>query len=342
MAVKSFDIKELRAMKSHGRGTAPETAAATTAGKSRAAEAKLIAAARRGDADALTTLVERLSGPVWRFGQSFCRHPEDAEDVQQEVMTALVRGLDQFEGRSSLSTWAWMVARNACRRLRRRKAGEPEHLDSLDGDANGSGAYGTRADDPLHAIERAELGETLAAALRALPDGQRDVLLLRDVEGLSAARVAKLLGLTERAVKSRLHRARLAVRRMMTPLLRPAANDATPDSPRCPDTARLASRYIEGDIDRATCARLQKHVSDCPECLTACRSLRETLARCGAWGSRPAPAGFRRALARELRRAPSPRAKRQETKRRPGGSAPTDSASRSPGKTRRHRAPRAG
>jgi RNA polymerase sigma-70 factor (ECF subfamily) len=316
MGGKSFHLKELRGEVAHRNPGNGRAAAVHT----RAAEAKLLDAARRGDPAALEELVARISGPVWRFGQSFCRHPEDAEDVQQEVLTALVRGLDRFEGRSALSTWAFMVARNACRRLRRRRAGQPAAHVSIEDEADLIGVADGRSalDDPEQAIERGELATTLTAALRALPDGQREVLLLRDVEGLPAARVGRLLGLSERAVKSRLHRARLAVRRMLAPL-RGDAGPAAGGAPRCPDTALLASRYLEGEVDARTCARLQKHVSDCPECLAACRSLRETLARCDAWGATPPPARFRKALANELAKGP---------KRRASG------ASRSPGRAR--------
>lgn len=328
MAGKLFELKELRESKAAATRAAAAAPGLPRGSESRAAEARLLAAARRGDAAALEALVARLAGPVWRFGRSFCRHPEDAEDVQQEVLTALVKGLDRFEGRSSLSTWAWMVARNACRRLRRRRAGQPAAIESLEPGENAAGRHpvGREPEDPERAAVRSELGEALTAALRALPDGQREVLLLRDVEGLPAARVGRLLGLTDRAVKSRLHRARLQLRRMLAPLHDAPADEARP-APRCPDTALLASRYLEGEIDARTCARLQKHVSDCPECLAACRSLRETLARCDAWGAKPAPARFRKALARELAEGPA--------RRSTGGS-------RSPGRARPRRAPGAG
>ena len=88
----------------------------------RTREARLISAARRGDQDALRQIVELAAGPANRFSRNFCRDPHDAEDLAQEVLATLLRTLKSFRGDASLSTWAYVVARRACGRLRKRGA----------------------------------------------------------------------------------------------------------------------------------------------------------------------------------------------------------------------------
>jgi RNA polymerase sigma-70 factor (ECF subfamily) len=102
--------------------------------------------------------------------------------------------------------------------------------------------------------------------------------VLRDVEGLSAPEVAKVLGISVDAVKSRLHRARVAVRRELAPMFeRPAI-----EAPRatCPDVLTLFSRHLEGDIDPGVCATMEAHLAQCSHCRDACESLKRTLAIC--------------------------------------------------------------
>jgi RNA polymerase sigma-70 factor (ECF subfamily) len=254
-----------------------------------------MALARSGDARALGRLVELISGPVYRFGRRFCGDPHDAEDVTQTVLMALTRTFKDFRGDSSLTTWAYTVARHACTRQRRRSAGAPSRLESLDDEDSRADARSV-ADarhDPERELERRELQKALDRAIAALPPPQREVLTLRDVEGLPAREVGRILGLGERAVKSRLHRARLALRDALTPWVEARSGIARAGRPagsgRCPDTARMISRYLEGDLDAATCARLERHVRDCPSCGVACESLRHALETCRAWRDEPMP-----------------------------------------------------
>ncbi|MEQ1832974.1 MAG: sigma-70 family RNA polymerase sigma factor, partial [Candidatus Eisenbacteria bacterium] len=171
----------------------------------RAAEARLLKAARAGDAAALRDLLTRASAPAWRWSRGFCRNSEDAADLVQDVLHMLLRSLERFRGDASLSTWTYVVARRACaRRQQRGKRQQPldapayAHLRDIPDAAAG----------PARRLERRELAERLESAIAELPQAQRAVLVMRDVEGLSAAEVGEALGLGERAVKSRLHRAR--------------------------------------------------------------------------------------------------------------------------------------
>jgi RNA polymerase sigma-70 factor (ECF subfamily) len=261
----------------------------------RVVEARLLAAARKGDARALGELLERASGPAYRFSRGFCRDPHDAEDLVQDVLAALMRSVGSFRGEASLSTWAYVVARRACGRLRKRRSRQTD----LDGPSS-EPLLADVSTEPDRRLERRQLGAALEDAIGSLPAAQREVLILRDVEGLSAAEAGRVLGLGERALKSRLHRARLALRGILAPFV--SGHDAPAAGRDCPDTARLLSRFIEGELTPDVCSRLEAHVNGCASCGGACDSLREVLGACRAYGDRPLPADLGRAVRKAIRR----------------------------------------
>jgi RNA polymerase sigma-70 factor, ECF subfamily len=282
----------------------------------RAEERALVAAARDGDPKAMTRLLQVVSDPALRFGKGFCRDDHDAQEIMQDVLTSLVRSLSTFRGEAALTTWAYTVARNACLRRRRRRANAPlvlESLDAPDGEAaRGALAVPDHDDDPARRFERRQLSELVERAIRALPTAQREVLVLRDVEGLSAGEVGRVLGIGERAVKSRLHRARVALRETLAPALgRRADGGARSESARvgrgrsCPDTAQLVSRYLEGELDASVCATLSKHVSACPNCGEVCETLRSALGVCRQYGEKPLPSLVRQQVRAAIRDAVS-------------------------------------
>lgn len=263
---------------------------------SRDEERRLLALAKRGDADALRSLLDALSKPVYRFGLGFCRDPDDAEDLAQDVLLGLTRSLPGLRGDAALTTYAYAAARNACIRRRRRPSGAPERMESLEeraerGDGPIEEAAGP-ASDPHRGLERRELAEAVRRAIAALPPPQREVVLLRDVEGLSAREAGAALKIGARALKARLHRGRLALRRALAPHVAPGDGAPGPDR-ECPETALYFSRFLEGELTPAVCARLATHVAGCPRCARVCRSMRATLGAC-----------------RRLRRAPAARARR--------------------------------
>jgi RNA polymerase sigma-70 factor, ECF subfamily len=274
-----------------------------------AEERLLVDAARAGDPRALRRLLEGVSSPIYRFARGFCRNDADAEDVLQGVLSAIARSLKDFRGDSSLTTWAYTVARNACIRQHRRSAREPKYMEQLDGpggEDSGALQVADPAQGPHEQLERRELRAVLEEAIAGLPQAQREVLVLRDVEGLPAREVGETLGLGERAVKSRLHRARLALRRSLSPYLRgeaPAGSARRKVAAHCPDTARMLSRHLEGELDSAVCARLETHVSGCPSCGAACRTLLAALGACRDWGAKPLPPETRAQVRRAIRAA---------------------------------------
>jgi RNA polymerase sigma-70 factor (ECF subfamily) len=239
-----------------------------------------VAAARRGDVAALEALLVRYQPHLYRFGLRMCGNEEDAGDVAQESLIAMARSLPDFRGESSVSSWLYTIARRFCIKKRRRGKFAPAREESLD--APGIDAAQRLADpapSPEQTATNQELHRALTRAIDGLEPAQREVLVLRDVEGLSAPEVAKVLGLSVDAVKSRLHRARVALRMALAPVLG-SPRDEPPRDPMCPDVLMLFSQHLEGDIDPAVCATMEAHLAQCPRCRGTCASLKHALAAC--------------------------------------------------------------
>lgn len=171
---------------------------------------------------------------IYRFAQRICGGDEDARDLVQETFLNAYRGLAQFRGDAQLSTWLYRIAIRACMAMRRRRKGEPERELSLDEfipteDGELRLQIPASGLTPEEALANKQLRRALNTAVRALPRKYRIVLVLRDMEGLSAKEVGEIMGLNERAVKSRLHRARLFVRRELSAkgIAKPRPRDMT-------------------------------------------------------------------------------------------------------------------
>jgi RNA polymerase sigma-70 factor (ECF subfamily) len=232
---------------------------------------ELVVKAKSGDRAAMEALLASVAPSLHRFALRMCRHDADAEDTLQDALLSFATHLDGFEGRSSLSSWSFALVRSACARRRRGKKNQPSEAGAGLADA---------ADDALGPEERAaerQLGEAVTRALDGLSDSHREVLLLRDAEGLTAPEAAAALGITVDALKSRLHRARAALREALAPVLEP---DALVPSAGCPDVVRALSEQLEGQIDARSCAELERHVSSCPACARTCGALRSALRVC--------------------------------------------------------------
>ncbi|WP_437954357.1 sigma-70 family RNA polymerase sigma factor [Sorangium sp. So ce119] len=170
----------------------------------------VLTAAARGDDGALELLVRAYHDRVYRFGLRACRDAFDADDAVQEAFTKLARRPDVARDPGALS-WLMTVVRNACLRMlrpfarERARASRGARLD--DADAAPSAEL-----DPHAALERWRLVRAVHEAIAALERPYREVLVLRDVEGMTGEEVCQALGLGEAAMKSRLHRARQLVR----------------------------------------------------------------------------------------------------------------------------------
>lgn len=167
----------------------------------------LIAGVAAGDRAAFARLVERWRGPVFRYVRALLPSDAAAEDALQETFLAIYRGAAGYRAEGSARRWILGVARHNAARQRRRRAGEPSDpvpLDALGAEAGwGSG----RSPEDLAAA--LEDQHRVQAALATLPEDDREILVLHDLEQLSGPEVADLLELSLAAVKSRVHRARL-------------------------------------------------------------------------------------------------------------------------------------
>jgi RNA polymerase sigma-70 factor (ECF subfamily) len=175
-------------------------------------EIALVAAARRGDQLAFEKLVRANQAKVYSLALRMLGNQQDAEDVLQETFVSFYMNLSRFQGRSRVSTYLYRLAANfALMKLRYRKShgGRQQPLER-------AAEIAGHEPSPLEHTERNELRQTLDRALRRLPAAERAVVVLRDVQGLGGAEVARILKLSLPAMKSRLHRGRDALRRMIT------------------------------------------------------------------------------------------------------------------------------
>jgi len=259
---------------------------------------RLLQAARGGDREALATLLGKHQQRVFGFGMKMCGDPEDAKDVAQETLLAAVRTLRDFRGDASISTWLYTVARSFCIKKRRRTKGAPARHEPLDR------AVAEKAFEPEPSPEQLLLGrearEIVAAALDDMAAEDREIVLLRDIEGLSAPEVAKVTGLSVSAVKSRLHRARLSLRERLRPLV---GEPIEPATPTCPDVLTLLSKKLEEEVSPELCAEMERHVDGCPHCKGLCDSLKRTLAVCSSLPTPSVPPHVQESLRLAVREA---------------------------------------
>lgn len=195
-------------------------------------ERALVAASRDGDPAALEALVRSHQDRVYSFAMRMCRNVEDAKDILQDTFLGVIRSIREFREESKFSTWLYRIAANACLKKRRRGVHDPtpEQELSLDDLMPRTDAEGRKPEipdwsgDAERALLHGELSARMENAIDKLPKDYKIVLVLRDVEGLSAEETAHAVGLSVPAVKSRLHRARVFVRRELADYLTGSAN----------------------------------------------------------------------------------------------------------------------
>ena len=171
-------------------------------------DSQLLLAARRGDEPAFLALYHRYRTPLFHFAWRLTSSVPSAEDVVQECFLALLRGGSFDPNRGSLRGYLFGITRNLA--LKRIRAAERECEE-----ADETGA----ALDPLEDLLSAERSDIVARAVAALPSGQLETLILFEYEELSLEEIAEATGIEIGAVKARLHRAREALRRRLSPLM---------------------------------------------------------------------------------------------------------------------------
>ncbi len=213
----------------------------------------------------------------------------------QQTLLSVVSHIGEFRGDSHFASWLFAIARSHCIKHRTRGAAA---IPTQDLDRAGLEVAAPLRQSPDEAVSREQLEKALDTAIRALEPGQREVLVLRDVEGLSAPEVAEALDLSVEAVKSRLHRARKALREQLAPWFEQSSPGAA-----CPDVVDLLSRYQEGDVTAEVCQTMEAHVAGCPECATRCHSLRSVLSACGATPAPELSEELKHAVREQIRRS---------------------------------------
>lgn len=182
-------------------------------------EPVLLDALQQGDRGEFARLVEQYSPMIYRLGSKMLENPQDVEDMLQETFIKAFRHLQDFDGRSSLSTWLYRIATNEALMALRKKRPETISFDEPQADE-------TEPQEPLQIVDwccmpeqelmSAEARAYLDKAVEGLPASLRVVFLLRDIEGLSTRETAEVLNMSEMAVKTRLSRARLQLRETLS------------------------------------------------------------------------------------------------------------------------------
>ncbi len=161
----------------------------------------------------------RAQEAAYRFSLLVCGHPEDAEDVMQDSLLKTYQYVNRIERPDAFRTWLFTTVRNACLMKRRRHAGEPSKMLSLDEPGASAGAAPLEVADAARSADQRLLDEwldqRLRKALASLPSGYRVIVVLREIEGLSTREVATVTGISEANVKVRLHRARMMLRKRL-------------------------------------------------------------------------------------------------------------------------------
>ena len=192
------------------------------------ADADLVEALRREEPDAADRLVERYGDRVYRLAMRITGLNEDAEEAAQDALWTAARKIHMFKGESAFGSWIYRITANAAYqklRTRRQKSAEiaiEDVLPSLDGD----GRHFEPMDDWSNRVDeqalQGELRRVLQQAIDGLPADYRTALVLHDVEGLSNPDIAEALNISLPAVKSRVHRSRLFVRKQLADYLKTA------------------------------------------------------------------------------------------------------------------------
>jgi RNA polymerase sigma-70 factor (ECF subfamily) len=238
---------------------------------------------------AIPRLFEEHGGLLLALGRRFCGNDEDARDLVQEVLLSAWKSWDRFDGRSQAKTWLYTIAARACQRRHRKRAGEPDHMASLDDLLPGREAHSpdlrSPDDDAFQLQVKRETREAVEAAISRLPFDFRITLVLKDIVELSVADVARILDIKPATVKTRVHRARLQLREQLC--------ERFPD---CPSPAPGQPAQVCYDLLRAKLDALDRgvelEITDpdlCGRCAAVFHQLDLAKEACGEIFSGPVP-----------------------------------------------------
>jgi RNA polymerase sigma-70 factor, ECF subfamily len=183
--------------------------------------ASLIRAAQSGSHAAMERLLMKAQEVAYRFSLLVCGHADDADDAMQEALLKTYRYAAQIQQPEAFRTWLYRTVKNACLISRRKRVHEPARLLSLDEPVVGDDGNARAIDvvdpgrRPDEIVANSRLRRRLHRALQTLDPSYREIVFLREVEGLSTKEVAAVVGISEANVKTRLHRARLMLRQQL-------------------------------------------------------------------------------------------------------------------------------
>jgi RNA polymerase sigma-70 factor (ECF subfamily) len=208
----------------HAAGCAMEPPSTENRNRCAPEDVELLARIRAGDESACEALVRQHSGRMLVVARRLLRTEEDSADAVQDAFLSAFRSLEGFEGNSALGTWLHRIVVNVCfMRLRARSRSREVRIDDLlpTFDQEGHHSHPVRAweDEALTRLTRAESRAHVRACIDRLPDSFREVVVLRDIEELDTEQTAQYLGINPGAVKTRLHRARQALRTLLEPVV---------------------------------------------------------------------------------------------------------------------------
>ncbi|MHC4387773.1 MAG: RNA polymerase sigma factor [Planctomycetota bacterium] len=191
-------------------------------------DAVLIEQSRRGDSTAMERLIIRYQNRIYNVILKICGNTDDAAELTQDTFVKIIENLDRFEGRSSFYTWAFRIAVNLTFNYCQRNVRLGYRRLDAEGEGHGQQAKSqlkellsdNSSPNPAVAVQNKELCEIVAETLMKLDDTQRTVIVLRDIEGMDYAQIAKVLGIELGTVKSRLSRARNNLRQILGAILK--------------------------------------------------------------------------------------------------------------------------
>lgn len=237
--------------------------------------------------EAVAALAAAHGGRLYHLARRFCGNEHEAEDLVQETFLRALRGWDGFRGRSDPATWLYTIAARACRRMHRRRSGQPRRVLSLSRPIRPDGPVPDLPDTgqtPLSKQIEAEARRAMEEAIAGLPEPFRMALILKDVAGLDLAQTAAVMGLRPATVKTRVHRARLAVRDAVARRL-PARQAPPPAYNRrvCLDLLSAKQSALDRGVE------FPMTPDFCERCRAVFASLDLTTDWCARWGDQPPP-----------------------------------------------------
>jgi RNA polymerase sigma-70 factor, ECF subfamily len=193
-------------------------------------DVELIEEFKAGNQKSFEELIQRYSTKAFSLASRLTRNQEDAEEVLQDVFVTVYRKIGSFQGKSTFSSWLYRVTVNAAfMKLRKKKQDQSVPMEDVLPQLQNTPLI--RASENLEgdrATQRSEVVQALELAIGKLPEEYRPVFILRDVDGLTSREVGKILNLSVPAVKSRLHRSRLMIRKRLTQFYKEYSTGAVP------------------------------------------------------------------------------------------------------------------